>query len=366
MGSITQVETEMPGARETGDEAAQGPEIRRPETQSTTMCAVVQEGYGAPDVLHAAQVERPAPAAGEVLVRVRAAGVDRGTWHVMAGRPYAVRLALGLRRPRFPVAGMDGAGTVVAVGAGVTRFAAGDEVFGVMRGSFAEYATARERSLAHKPTGLGFEQAAVVAVSGVTALQAVRDAGRVQAGQHVLVVAASGGVGTYAVQVAKAFGAEVTGVCSTAKMDLVRSIGADHVIDYTTSDFSTGPADPDAPDGKGRYDVILFINGTAGVHRLRSALTPRGTLVIAGGEDGGGLLGLGRQMRALTLSPFVRQRLTTFVAKQRHTDLETLSALIQEGKVTPVVGATYPLAQVPDALRDLEAGRARGKFVITV
>jgi NADPH:quinone reductase-like Zn-dependent oxidoreductase len=347
MGSITQAETAMANAEGMGGEATRGALMR----------AIVQDGYGSPDVLRAARVERPVPAAGEVLVRVRAAGVDRGTWHVMAGRPYAVRLALGVRRPRFPVAGMDGAGTVVAVGAGVTRFSAGDEVFGVLRGSFAEYAAARERTLAHKPAGIGFEQAAVVAVSGVTALQAVRDAGRVQAGRHVLVVGASGGVGTYAVQLAKAFGAEVTGVCSGAKADLVRSMGADHVIDYTESDFI---------EGGRRYDVILFINGTGSVSALRRALTPRGSLVIVGGEDGGSWLGLGRQLRALALSPFVRQRLTTFVAKQGHADLETLSALIQDGKVTPAVGAAYPLARVPDAVRDLEAGRARGKLVITV
>jgi len=352
MGSITQTETDMTHTQGTDGEAVQSV-----DGSGSLMRAVVQVGYGSPDVLRAAQVERPVPAAGEVLVRVRAAGVDRGTWHLMAGRPYAVRLVLGLRRPRFPVAGMDGAGTVVAVGAGVTRFAVGDEVFGILRGSFAEYAAARERTLAHKPAGLGFEQAAVVAVSGVTALQAVRDAGRVQAGQHVVVVGASGGVGTYAVQLAKAFGAEVTGVCSTAKTDLVRSIGADHVIDYTQRDFT---------EADRRYDVIVFINGTAGVSGLRRALTPRGTLVVAGGEDCGSWLGLGRQLRAVTLSPFVRQRLTTFVAKQRHTDLETLSALIQDGKVTPAVGASHPLARVPDAVRDLEAGRARGKLVITV
>ena len=352
MGSVTQAEAAMAHA-----EGADGEATHVQGNQATLMQAIVQDGYGSPDVLRTARVERPAPAAGEVLVRVRAAGVDRGTWHVMTGRPYAVRLALGLHRPRLAIAGMDGAGTVVAIGAGVTGFSVGDEVFGVLRGSFAEYAAARERTLARKPAGLGFEQAAVVAVSGSTALQAVRDAGRVQPGQHVLVVGASGGVGTYAVQIAKAFGAEVTGVCSTAKTDLVRSIGADHVIDYTRSDFT---------EGDRRYDVVIFLNGTAGVSRLRHVLTPRGTLVVAGGEDGGSWLGLGRQLRAVTLSPFVRQRLTTFVAKPQRTDLETLSALIQEGKVTPVVGATYPLAQVPDAVRDLEAGRARGKLAITV
>lgn len=363
MGSLTQTET----APARGTVVQDGTVI-----QGTMMQAIVQDGYGSPDVLRAAQVERPAPGAGQVLIRVRAAGIDRGTWHLTAGRPYAVRLAIGLRRPRFPVAGMDAAGAIVEVGAGVTGFSAGDEVFGVVRGSFAEYAVASERTLAHKPAGLGFEQAAVVPVSGVTALVAVRDAGRVQAGQHVLVVGASGGVGTYAVQLAKAFGAEITGVCSTAKLDLVRSIGADHVIDYTVSD---NPApDNTAPDhtppafahGNQRYDVIVFVNGTAGVSRLRRALAPRGTLVVVGGEDGGRWLGLGRQLRALALSPFVRQRLTTFVARPRRAELDALSALIQSGKVTPVVGASYPLAQVPEALRALEAGQARGKIAITV
>lgn len=326
-------------------------------TVTRTMRAIVQNGYGSPDVLQVAEIEVPGVAANEVLVRVRAAGVDRGVRHFMAGEPYAVRLGLGLRGPKGRVAGMDVAGTVVAVGAEVTRFAVGDEVFGIGRGSFAEYAAAREDKLARKPAGLSFAQAGVIAVSGDTALQGVRNVGRVQAGQQVLVIGASGGVGTYAVQLAKAFGAEVTGVCSAAKMDLVRSIGADHVLDYARDDFA---------DGARRYDVIIDIAGDSSLSRLRRALTPRGTLVITGGELAGKVLGMGRQLRMLALSVFVRQRLTMFITSQRSADMETLSALIEAGKVTPVVGATFALADAPEALRLLESGQARGKIAITV
>jgi NADPH:quinone reductase-like Zn-dependent oxidoreductase len=319
------------------------------------MRAIVQNGYGTADVLRMAEIDRPTIAADEVFVRVRAAGVDRGVWHFMAGEPYAVRLGLG--KPRNRVAGMDLAGTVVAVGDRVTRFAVGDEVFGVGKGSFAEYAAAREDKLAHKPAGLSFEQAAVIAVSGVTALQGVRDIGRVRAGQQVLVIGASGGVGTYAVQLAKAFGATVTGVCSTAKVDLVRSIGADDVIDYTRTDIA---------DGGRRYDLIMDIGGLHRLSRLRRALTPRGTLVVTGGEGGGKWLGVGRPLRAVMLSVVVRQRLAMFIAKQRYTDMETLRGLIEAGQVTPVVGATYPLAEAPETLRQLAAGQARGKIAITI
>jgi NADPH:quinone reductase-like Zn-dependent oxidoreductase len=263
-----------------------------------------------------------------------------------------------LRAPRNPVPGLDVAGTVVAAGANVTRFKVGDEVFGISQGSFAEYACAREDKLARKPANLTFDQAAVVAVSGLTALQGLRDAGRVEPGQHVLIVGASGGVGTFAVQMAKAFGAEVTGVCSTAKIDLVRSIGADHVIDYTQGDFA---------NGRQRYDLILDIGGNSPLSRLRRALTPSGTLVIAGGEDGGRWTGgMGRQLRALALSPFVRQRLTMLISKQNHADLERLAQLIEAGALTPVIDKTYPLHRAPDAMRHLEAGHARGKLVITV
>jgi len=323
------------------------------------MRAIVQDAYGSTDVLRLAEIDKPDIAANEVLVKVRAAGLDRGTWHLLTGRPYLMRLiGFGFRRPKNPVPGLDVAGVVVAVGAEVTRFQVGDEVFGIARGSFAEYAAALEDKLAHKPTNLSFEQAAVVPISASTALQGLRDAGRVEAGQKVLVIGASGGVGTYVVQLAKAFGAEVTGVCSTAKVDLVRSIGADHVIDYTRENFA---------DGSQRYDLILDIGGNSRLSRLRRALTPTGTLVIVGGEEGGKLTGgFERTLRAPVLSLFVRQRLTMLTNKEHHTYLEALRPLIEAGQVTPAVDKTYPLAEVPDAMRHLEAGHARGKIVITI
>jgi len=275
-----------------------------------TMRAIVQETYGTVDVLRLERIDRPAPAPDEVLVRVHAAGLDRGTWHSLTGRPYLMRiLGFGFRGPKNRVPGLDVAGTVVEVGSAVTRFAAGDEVFGISRGSFAEYAVAREDKLARKPVNLTFEQAAVVPVSGITALQALRDAGGIQSGQRVLIIGASGGVGSYAVQLAKAFGAEVIGVASRPKLDLVRSLGADHVVDYTRQDFA---------DGAKRYDLILDIGGNATIPRLRRALTSRGTLVIVGGENGGRVTGgFGRQLRALALSPFLRQRLTMHTTKER-------------------------------------------------
>jgi NADPH:quinone reductase-like Zn-dependent oxidoreductase len=324
----------------------------------TTMQAIVQHRYGtrAKDVLKLERIALPAIAANEVLVQVRAAGVDRGTWHLMAGQPYLMRLlGFGLRGPKNPVPGLDVAGVVVAVGAGVTGFRAGDEVFGIARGSFAEYAAARADKLAHKPAGLSFEQAAAVAVSGLAALQGLH-AGRLQAGQKVLVIGASGGVGSYAVQLAKALGAEVTGVCSTGKTALVRSIGADHVIDYTQDDFA---------DGRQRYDLILDIGGNSRLARLRRALAPTGTLVIAGGE-GAKWTGVGRQLWALRLSPFTRQRLTMYISQHRQADLDTLSQLIAAGQVTPLVGQTYPLAGLPEAIHHLHAGHARGKIAITI
>ena len=327
--------------------------------EPAAMRAITQSRYGTvpEDVMRLDQVTRPDIGDGEVLIQVRAAGVDRGTWHVMAGQPYLMRLlGFGFRGPRNRVPGLDVAGTVVAVGPAVTRFAVGDEVFGIARGSFAEYAAAREDTLARRPAALSFEQASAVAVSGLTALQGLRDAGRIKPGQKVLVIGASGGVGSYAVQIARSFGAEVTGVCGTAKADLVRSIGADHVIDYTRADFA---------DGQRHYDLILDIGGNSRLSRLRRALTPRGTLVIAGGE-GGRWTGVGRQLRALALSVLIRQRLTTFVSGHRQADLDTLHRLIETGQVTPVIGGTYPLAEAPQAVRHLHAGHARGKIVITV
>jgi NADPH:quinone reductase-like Zn-dependent oxidoreductase len=324
----------------------------------TTMRAITQSRYGTvpEDVMRLGQVARPGIGDDEVLIQVRAAGVDRGTWHLMAGQPYLMRLGFGFRGPRNRVPGLDVAGTVVAVGPAVTRFAAGDEVFGIARGSFAEYAAAREGTLVRKPAALSFEQAAAVAVSGLTALQGLRDAGRIKPGQKVLVIGASGGVGSYAVQLAKYFGAEVTGVCGTAKTDLVRSIGADHVIDYTRADFA---------DGERQYDLILDIGGNSRLSRLRRALTRRGTLVIVGGE-GARWTGVGRQLRALALSVLIRQRLTMFVSRHRQADLDTLRLLTEGGQVIPVVDRTYPLAEAPQAISDLHAGRARGKIVITV
>jgi len=327
------------------------------ESAAEMMQAIVQDAYGSTEVLRLAEIAKPTIATNEVLVQVRAAGLDRGTWHFMTGKPYVMRLVVGLRKPKNAVAGSDVAGTVVAVGADVTRFSVGDEVFGITRGSFAEYAAAREDKLAHKPASLTFAQAAVVPVSALTALQGLRDAGRVQAGQHVLIVGASGGVGTYAVQLAKAFGAQVTGVCSTAKVDLVRSIGADHVIDYTREDFT---------DGVRRYDLILDIGGNTRLSRLRRALTPTGTLVIVGGEHGGNVTGMSRQLRAVALSPFVGQRLTMLVNKEHHRYLDALRPLIEAGDVTPTIDQTYPLAQARQAMAHLEAGHVRGKVAITI
>src|SRR4051794_32065811 len=328
---------------------------------TTTMTSLVQDRYGTTpgDVLRIAEVARPAPGDGEVLVRVRAASIDRGTWHLMAGLAYPIRLVFGLRRPRFANPGRNLAGTVEAVGAGVTEFRAGDEVFGVAagNGTFAEYALARPDRLSAKPANLSFEEAATVPVSGSTALQAVRDHARVRAGESVLVLGASGGVGSFAVQIAKAFGAEVTGVASTAKLDLVRSLGADHVVDHTTDDVTAGAA---------RYDVVLDIGGNTPVRRLRRVLTPRGTLVIVGGEGGGRWLGMGRQLRAAALSPFVRQRLGFFVNRENAADLVVLAGLIESGQVTPAVDRTFPLAEAAAAVTYLAEGRARGKVVVEV
>ena len=325
-------------------------------TATTTMRAITHDRFGSADVLRLAHIPRPVPGNSEVLLRVHAAGVDRGVWHTMTGRPYLGRLAFGLRTPRNPVLGIDVAGTVTAVGAAVTRFVVGDEVYGFARGSFAEYAVAREDRLATKPVNLSFQQASVVPVSAATALQALTDSGRVRTGQTVLVLGASGGVGSYAVQIAKAHGAEVTGVAGTGKVDLVRDLGADHVLDYTRDDFA---------DGDRHYDLILDIAGNPTLSRLRRALTPTGTAVITGGEDGGSFAGgLNRQLRAVILSPFLRQRLTTFIAKQRSSDLERLNVLIEAGTLTPSIDRTYPLEETPDAVRRLAAGEVRGKVAI--
>lgn len=328
------------------------------ETSTETMRAITQDRYGSAEVLRPARLPIPVIEDDEVLVRVHAAGVDRGTWHLMAGKPYLMRvMGFGFRGPKNTVPGLDVAGTVVSVGSSVTRFAVGDEVLGISSGAFAEYAPAKESKVILKPAGLSFEQAAAVPVSGLTAYQALHGAGRLVSGQKVLVVGASGGVGSYAVQFAKAQGAEVTGVSSTSKVDLVRSLGADHVIDYTQEDFFERPE---------RYDLILDIGGNTSRRRLRRALTPTGTIVFVGGEDGGSLTGMGRQLRAAALSPFVRQRYALLVAKEYYSDLERICALIETGEVVPSVERTYPLADVPVAVAALAAGGVRGKVVITL
>ena len=328
---------------------------------ASTMTAIVQDRYGSTpeDVLRLAEIDRPAIGDGEVLVRVHAASVDRGTWHIMSGLPYPIRLAgFGLRRPTYANPGRSLAGTVEGVGAGVSGFSPGDEVFGVGAATFAEYAAAQPAKLARKPANLSCEQAATVPVSGVTALQAVRDHGRIQAGQRVLIVGASGGVGSFAVQIAKAYGAEVTGVASTKKLDLVRALGADHVVDYTREDFA---------DGRHRYDVILDIGGNTRLADVRRALTPHGRLVIIGGETDGRLLGgSSRQIRARLLSPFVGQQLGTFIARENAGDLTALRKLIEAGTVTPAVDRTYPLAEAAGAVRHLMDGRVRGKVVVSI
>jgi NADPH:quinone reductase-like Zn-dependent oxidoreductase len=324
--------------------------------QVTAMRAIVQTRYGSTDTLSLADIDQPRIGAKDVLVHVRAAGLDRGTWHLMAGRPYAIRLAgYGLRAPKQHVPGVDVAGEVAAAGAEVTRFRTGDEVFGTARGSFAEYVAAAEDTLAPKPANLTYEQAAALPVSGLTALHGLTDVGRLEAGQRVLVIGASGGVGSYAVQIAKALGAYVAGVCSATKVDLVRGLGADLVVDYESADFADGEP----------YDLILDMGGNSSIAHLRRALAPRGTLVIAGGEGGGRWLGgADRQLRAMALSPFVRQRLTTFVSKTDAAGLDRLAALVADGRVVPAVERTYPLVEMPDAMRRLAAGDVRGKVVI--
>ncbi|MCZ2806165.1 NAD(P)-dependent alcohol dehydrogenase [Modestobacter sp. VKM Ac-2983] len=324
------------------------------------MTAVVHDRYGTEpeEALRVAEVDRPAIDADEVLVRVRAASIDRGTWHVMAGLPYPVRAGFGLRRPRDTNPGRSLAGVVTAVGADVAGFAPGDEVFGVGRSSFAECSRARADKLAPKPGNLSFEQAAAVPISGLTALQAVRDQGRVTAGQRVLVIGASGGVGTFAVQLAVHLGAEVTGVCSGSKTDLVRALGAQHVIDHTREDVTAGGH---------RYDVVLDIGGNRPLGRLRRVLSPRGRLVIVGGETSGRWLGgTDRQLRAQLLSPFVGQTLGTFLSSENARDLQTLRELIESAALTPVVDRTLPLDQVAAGIRHLLDGHARGKVVLTV
>jgi NADPH:quinone reductase-like Zn-dependent oxidoreductase len=325
------------------------------------MRAMVQYRYGSPDVLELRDIDKPRIADDEVLVRVHAAGVDRGVWHMMTGLPYFLRLiipGLGLRAPKNPIPGSDVAGVVEAVGKNVTRFKPGDEVFGIGLGSYAEYTRALESKLAPKPANLSFELAAVVPISGLTALQAVRDSGNVQAGQKVLVIGASGGVGTFAVQIAKRLGAEVTGVASTTKLDLLNSLGADHVIDYTCEDFA---------EKKDFYDLILDTGGHSSLSHLRRALAPRGTVVIVGAEtDGKWFGGFDRSIRAMVLSRFISHTLVAFVNSENAEDLVTIKELIEAGEVTPTVDRTFPLSEAPKAIGYLVDGHARGKVAVII
>lgn len=335
-------------------------QARHAAAEAPTMKAIVQDHYGeAEDVLRMEEINRPEIGPDEVLLRVHAAGVDRGVWHIMTGLPYPIRLmGYGLRTPSTRVRGREVAGRVEAVGENVTTLHPGDEVYGIGEGSFAEYAPARADKLAPKPKNLTFEQAAATPISALTALQGVRDSGQVQSGQKVLIIGASGGVGTFAVQIAKAYGAEVTGVCSTTKVDLVRSLGADHVIDYTRHDIT---------DAGQRYDVILDNGGNRSLTRLRRALTPRGTLVIVGAETGGRWLGgVDRLLRAPMMSPFVGQKLRTLTNSENARDLTVLTTLIESGAVTPAVDRTYPLSETPAAIQYMRQGHARGKVVVTV
>lgn len=327
--------------------------------QEDTMRAVVQRAYGSSETLTLAEIPRPTVASHEVLIEVHAAGVDRGVWHLMTGLPYVVRLVgYGLTRPKVATPGMDVAGRVVAVGADVERFQVGQEVFGIARGAYADYAVAEADKLAHKPATISFEQASVAAISGITALQALTEVAGVEAGQDVLIIGASGGVGSYAVQIARALGARVTGVASGAKADLVRSLGADAVIDYRAGDYL---------DGSRRYDVIIDIGGRNSLRRLRRALSDSGTLVIVGGEGGDRLTGGSwRQMLAPLVSAFVPQRLTTFVSTEHYRYIEELAGYIERGQVTPAVGRTYGLDEAAVAIDDLTAGRAQGKSAILV
>ena len=323
------------------------------------MKAIVQDRYGSADVLKLRDVDVPTVGETDVLVRVRAAGCGPDVWHIMTGQPLMARLMLGLRRPKVPGRGWDVSGTVDAIGGSVTELKPGDEVLGVAEGSFAELAVSPAEKLVRKPTRLSFEEAAAVPVSGCTALQAIRDVGKLESGQKVLIIGAAGGVGTLAVQVAKALGGHVTGVCSTSKVDLVRSLGADDVIDYTQEEFA---------DGTRRWDLIIDTAGRRSLSDLRKALTRKGTLVIVGGDGGGRWTGgfFRGVLRGPLLSIFIGQRLCGVTSKENQQDLQTLKEMIESGKVTPVVDRTYALVEAPDAIRYVEEGHPRGKVVIRI
>ncbi len=323
------------------------------------MRAVLQSGYGSLDVLRVGTSARPRPSDGEVILRVHAAGVARGDWHMLTGRPYLMRvMGFGFLGPKSPIPGFDVAGTVVEVGSKVTRFAVGDEVFGIARGAFAEYAAAREAKLARKPGGVSFEDAAVSAVSGITALQALRDAGHLVPGQRVLVVGASGGVGSFAVQLARAMGAAVGGVCSAAKLELVRTLGAREVFDYAKADFT---------DGTRHWDLVLDVGGNTPLARLRRTMTPSGRLVFVGGENGGDwTAGFGRPLGAMLLGLFVEQSFAMHATREVAEDIERIAAHLESGALKPPIDRRIGLDGVSEALRDLEAGLVRGKVVVVV
>jgi NADPH:quinone reductase-like Zn-dependent oxidoreductase len=321
------------------------------------MKAIVHSRYGPPDVLELNDIDQPVITDDAVLVRVHAAAVGKGDWLTVRGLPYIARLRYGLRKPKHPVPGFDVAGRIEAVGKNVTQLQPGDEVFGWCDGSFAEYASVPEGQLVLKPANLSFEQAAAVPISAFAALQALRDTGGVQPGQKVVIIGASGGVGSFAVQLAKAFGAEVTGVCSTKSVDMVRAIGADHIIDYTQQDFTrTGQ----------RYDLVLEMAGNRSLSELRRVLTPKGTLVLVGGSGGRWFMGTGRTLRAVLVSPFVGQRLRSFLSKPRGADLVVLQELIEAGKVTPIIDRTFSLSETPAAISYVGERSTQGKTVITV
>ena len=325
--------------------------------QGDTMKAVVYCDYGAPDVLKLETIAKPVPNDDQVLIKVRAASVNPYDWHFMRGEPFIMRLGNGLRKPKNTRIGVDFSGVVEAVGKNVTQFKPGDEVFGGRTGSFAEYIVMLEKNLIPKPENLSFEQAGAVQIAGLTALQGLRDAGKLQAGQKVLINGASGGVGTFAVQIAKALGAHVTGVCSTRNVDLVRSLGADHVIDYTKENFTKGAE---------RYDLILDMVGNHGLLACGRALKPDGTYVMIGGPKGRWLSPLDTVIRAFLLKPFVEQEMNFMMSKISRDDLMLLRDMMHSGKVTPVVEKSYPLTQASEAVAHVESGRARGKVVIAI
>lgn len=321
------------------------------------MKAIVYHRYGSPDALELKDIDKPVVNGDDVLVRVRAASVNPLDWHFLRGTPYLVRIMTGLRKPTVTRLGVDVAGVVEAVGGNVTQFQAGDEVFGTCKGAFAEYVCTSEGALALKPANVTFEQAAAVPIAALTSLQGLRDKGQIQPGHKVLINGAAGGVGTFAVQIAKSLGAEVTGVCSTRNVDMVRSIGAHHVIDYTKDDFTQ--------NGQ-RYDLLFDSIGNRSLSACRRVMTRRGIYVVVGGPDGRWIGPLARLLKAPLVSPFVSQNLIMLLASMKKEDLLALKALIEAKTVTPVIDRCYPLSQVPEAIRYLEEGHARGKVVITL